>query len=386
MIERAGQTFRGAGVRSVHAEVLERQGGRVIVQLGGSLDVHSMGRLWRELEVRLRPLAVLSLEVDAAGLDFCGSGGLALLRYLKAGGFTPSAKVSVRGLSDELDHLLRFYAREQAQSNGAQGRSTPSMAELVGKSVREFATDLSQQIGFLGRIVAELTGTIFHPERLRWKEVKRLCVTAGANALPIVSMLSFLVGLIIGFEGAKPLAQFGAQIYIADMIGFAAVRELGPMITAILLAGRSGAAFAAEIGTMKVNEELAALGTMGLNPVRFLALQRIAAGILLTPILTVYTILTGVLGGTLVMLSLGFSLPVIYHQMATSVHIHDIGVGLGKSIVFGAIFSGVGCLRGFQTEDGPIAVGVSATRAVVTSIFLIILADTLFAGVTFLLS
>ena len=357
----------------------------MIVQLGGSLDVHTMGRLWRELEERLRPLEVLSLEVDAAALDFCGSGGLALVRYLNAGGFTPSAKVSVRGLSEELDHVLRFYAREE-ESNGAQSRWTPSMAELVGKSVREFASDLSQQIAFLGKMVGELTGAIFHPERLRWKELKRLCVAAGANALPIVSMLSFLVGLIIGFEGAQPLAQFGAQIYIADMVGFSAVRELGPMITAIMLAGRSGAAFAAEIGTMKVNEELAALETMGLNPVRFLALQRIAAGILLTPILTVYTILTGVLGGALVMLSLGFSLPVIFHQMATSVHLHDIGVGLGKSIVFGAIFSGVGCLRGFQTEDGPIAVGVSATRAVVTSIFLIILADTLFAGVTFLLT
>ena len=376
----------GAGLRNVHAKVREGHGGRVIVQLGGSLDVHTMGRLWRELEERLRPLEVLSLEVDAAALDFCGSGGLALVRYLNAGGFTPSAKVSVRGLSEELDHVLRFYAREEAESNGAQSRWTPSMAELVGKSVREFASDLSQQIAFLGKMVGEFTGAIFHPERLRWKELKRLCVAAGANALPIVSMLSFLVGLIIGFEGAQPLAQFGAQIYIADMVGFSAVRELGPMITAIMLAGRSGAAFAAEIGTMKVNEELAALETMGLNPVRFLALQRVAAGILLTPALTVYTILTGMLGGTLVMLSLGFSVPVIYHQMASSVHVHDIAVGLGKSVVFGAIFSGVGCLRGFQTEDGPVAVGVSATRAVVTSIFLIILADTLFAGATFLLS
>jgi len=253
-------------------------------------------------------------------------------------------------------------------------------------SVREFATDFREQLAFVGRMVAELAGAIFHPERLRGKEVKRLCVAAGANALPIVSLLSFLVGLIIGFEGAEPLAQFGAQIYIADMVGFGAVRELGPMITAVLLAGRSGAAFAAEIGTMKVNEELAALETMGLDPIRFLGLQRVAAGILLTPALTVYTMLMGVFGGTLVMLSLGFSLPVIYHEMATSVHVHDIGVGLGKSVIFGAIFSAVGCLRGFQTGEGPIAVGVSATRAVVTSIFLIILADTLFAGATFFLS
>jgi len=191
------------------------------------------------------------------------------------------------------------------------------------------------------------------------------------------------VGLIIGIEGAQPLAQFGAQIFIADMVGFGAVRELGPMMTAVMLAGRSGAAFAAEIGTMKVNEELAALVTMGLDPVRFLALQRVTAGILLTPLLTIYTMFAGLLGGTLVMVSLGFSLPVIYHQMATRVHLVDIGIGLGKSMVFGAIFSAVGCLRGFQTGQGPISVGLSATRAVVTSIFLIILADTMFAGVGF---
>jgi len=137
---------------------------------------------------------------------------------------------------------------------------------------------------------------------------------------------------------------------------------------------------------MKVDEELSALSTMGLNPMRFLALQRVAAGILLTPLLTVYTMFAGVVGGTLVLLSLGFSLPVIYHEMASRVHLEDIGIGLGKAVVFGAIFSAVGCLRGFQTGQGPIAVGVSATRAVVSSIFLIILADTVFAGAAFFLS
>ena len=368
---------------AAQAEVQAEQGGRVTVLLRGRLDVHTTGALWRELEERLRPLQAVSLEVDATELDFCGGGGLALLRYLKAGGFTPTATITVRGLGEKLDHVLRMFTGEDFESYRERTRRRLSMPEEVGRSVRTFARDLLEQVAFLGRMAAELAATILHPERLRWLEVKRLCIVAGANALPIVSLLSFLVGLIIGFEGAQPLAQFGAQIFIADMVGFGAVRELGPMMTAIMLAGRSGAAFAAELGTMKVNEELAALTTMGLDPVRFLALQRVAAGILLTPLLTVYTMFTGVLGGTLVMLSLGFSLPVIYHQMATRVHLHDIGVGLAKSVVFGAIVAGVGCLRGFQTKEGPIAVGVSATRAVVTSIFLIILADTVFAGAAF---
>lgn len=356
------------------------------VVLRGRLDVYNMGGLWRELETQLRPLKVADLEVDVTALELGGSAGLALLRYLKVGGFTPLAKVTVRGLSEESNELLEQFTEVDAWADQGEGLRHLSLPEEVARGVRDFARELREDVAFLGTMAAELGAAVFHPEHLRWGEIKRLCVTAGANALPIVSMLSFLIGLMIGFEGAPPLAQFGAQIFIADMVGYGAVRELGPMMTAIMLAGRSGAAFAAELGTMKVNEELAALTTMGLEPVRFLALQRVAAGILLTPILTVYTMFAGLLGGTLVMMSLGFPISTIYHQMATRVHLVDIGVGLGKSVVFGLIFSGVGCLRGLQTGEGPIAVGVSATRAVVSSIFLIILADTVFAGASFLLS
>ena len=369
----------------VQAEVRALAGGRVSVRLCGSLDVHTMGGLWRELEARLRPLKGVALEVDATALHLCGGDGLALLRYLKMGGFAPMANVTVRGLNEDLDQLLRSFADEDAEAPRTGPRRAPSAPEEIGASARGFARDLREQVAFLGTMAAELAAALLHPERLRWKEVKRLCITAGANALPIVSLLSLLVGLMIGFESAGPLAQFGAQIFIANMVGFGAVRELGPMMTAIMLAGRSGAAFAAEIGTMKVNEELAALTTMGLDPIRFLALQRVAAGTILTPLLTVYTMFAGMVGGTLVMLGLGFSIPEVYNQMATQVHLHDLRFGLCKSVVFGAIFSAVGCLRGFQTGKGPIAVGVSATRAVVSSILLIILADTVFAAAGFLL-
>ena len=370
---------------AVQAEVQAREGGRVTVVLRGTLDVQTMGGLWRELERRLAGLKVVALEVDATALHLYGGGGLALLRFLKTGGFTPRANVTVRGLDEDLDQLLLLFTDENSEVASTGHRRTLSLPEEFGASARGFARDLREQVAFLGNMAAELAGAMLHPERFRWKEVKRLCIAAGANALPIVSLLSLLVGLMIGFESAGPLAQFGGQIFIANMVGFGAVRELGPMMTAIMLAGRSGAAFAAEIGTMKVNEELAALTTMGLDPIRFLALQRVTAGMVLTPLLTVYSMFAGIMGGTLLMLSLGFSIPEIYHQMTTQVHLHDIGFGLGKSAVFGVIFSAVGCLRGFQTGQGPIAVGASATRAVVTSILLIILADTVFAGAGFLL-
>lgn len=365
------------------AEAKMQADGRVSVRLYGSLDIDSMGNLWRDLDERLRPLQAHTLEVDASSLDVRGGGGLALLQYLKAGGFAPGAKVNLCGLRPELDEILRAHAGLELGEQQGQDRP-PSALQLIGTAVRGLVIEFREQLAFLGAMTREIAGALIHPERLRWTEVTRLCIAAGANALPIVTLLSFLIGLIIGFEGAQPLAQFGAQIFIADMVGFAAVRELGPMMTAIMLAGRSGAAFAAEIGTMKIDEELAALTAMGLDPMRFLALQRVAAGILLTPVLTLYTMFTGILGGTLVMMSLGFSLTAIYHEMASRLCVSDIGIGLGKSVAFGLIFSSVGCLRGFQTGQGPIAVGLAATRAVVSSIFLIIFADTIFAAAEFL--
>ena len=364
------------------AEVQAQENGLVTVALRGALDVNTMGGLWRELEARLRPLKVVTLEVDASDLQLCGSGGLALLRYLKTGGFTPKANVTVRGLAENLDQLLLLFADDDPEPPRP---APPALPEEIGAAARNFARDLREQVSFLGTMAAELAGACVHLKRFRWKEVKRLCIAAGANALPIVSLLSFVIGLVIAFDSAAPLAKFGAQIFIANTIGYSAVRELGPLMTAVMLAGRSGAAFAAEIGTMKVNEELAALTTMGLDPIRFLALQRVTAGIILTPLLTIYSMFASVLGGALVMLSLGFSMTEIYVQMATQVQLGDIAMGLGKSVVFGVIFSAVGCLRGFQTGQGPIAVGVSATRAVVSSILLVIIADAVFSGAGFIL-
>jgi phospholipid/cholesterol/gamma-HCH transport system permease protein len=218
---------------------------------------------------------------------------------------------------------------------------------------------------------------------MRWPEVLRVIEQAGVNALPIVALISLLVGLIIAFEAAQPLAQFGAQIFIANMMGLLMVRELGPLMTAILLAGRSGSAFAAELGTMKVNEELNALETMGLDPVCFLVVQRICASIVLAPLLTAFSMLMGLAGGILVMLSLGFPLSSILSQLASTLTAKDVVVGTLKGVVFGGLVSGVGCLRGLQTRKGPAAVGESTTRAVVAGILLIVLADALFSVVIY---
>jgi phospholipid/cholesterol/gamma-HCH transport system permease protein len=355
------------------------------VILHGRLDANTVADCWSELRP-LRLAAISTLEVDATGLRFCDSAGLALLHYLNLGRMAPQAAVSVIGLEPELDKLFRGFTPADYQAfHQPLRKSRPSLPEEVGNAVSKITTDLREQVEFLGSVTGKLPLTLLDRKQMRWSEVRRVFESAGANAVPIVSLVSTLVGLIIAFESAQPLAQFGAQIYVANMIGLVMVRELGPLLAAILLAGRSASAFAAELGTMKVNEELNALETFGLDPMRFLVLQRITAGILLTPLLTFYATFMGILGGVAITIGLGFPLSLVLHQLSSSIHLSDVALGAAKGIVFGAIVSAVGCMRGLQTQQGPSAVGVSTTRAVVTSILLIIIADAVFSVIFFFL-
>ncbi len=222
---------------------------------------------------------------------------------------TPGATVSVSGLETGLEQIFRGFTQEDYEAFRPPTRvKCHPLPEEVGCAVRQAASDLRDQVEFLGSITGNLLPTLLNRKRMRWPEVRRVFESAGANAVPIVSLVSILVGMIIAFEAAQPLAQFGAQIFVVNMIGLVMVRELGPLLAAVLLAGRSGSAFAAEIGTMKVNEELDALQTLGLDPIRFLVIQRITAAILLTPLLTFYASFLGVVGGVLVALCLGFPL------------------------------------------------------------------------------
>ncbi len=354
---------------AAQAELHPGPGGRVTLVLRGRLDAQTTGACWRDLERRLRPSQITSLEIDVSALNVRGGIGMSLLSYVCMGGMTPGAAVTLRGLQPELQETLDTL-RVADLSAFHHPPVKPPLPQEVGHATRAVLRDLSAQIAFLGRAAAALASVALSPKLLRWHAVKRIFETAGVNALPVVSMISFLVGLIIASETAHRLASFGAQILVAGIVGFSSIRDLGPLVTAILLAGRSGSAFAAELGTMKINEELDALSTMGLDPVRFLVVPRLVAGILLMPLLTLYAMFMGIAGGALVMKVLGFSLQEVFNEMAASITLGDIGLGLSKSLIFGIIVAGVGCLRGLQTGSGAMAVGISTTRAVVTSILL----------------
>lgn len=367
------------------AEVREEGGGRVTVVLRGFLDAQTTAACWRVLEKQLRGRQVTSLDIDASQLALSGGIGMALLSYLEAGRMTPGAKTTLHGLKKELREVVELFPADELPSPRAEPSLPTRVVEEAGAAAKSFVGDLRDQTAFIGAVITALPLTLLRPKRMRWREVRTVMEKAGANALPVISLFSFLVGLVLALEADEPLRKFGAQIFIADMIGFSALRDTGPLVTAIMLAGRSGSAFAAELGTMKVNEELDALTTMGLDPIQFLVLQRIVAALLLTPLLTLYAMLMSILGGVLVMRFLGFPPLMIYHEIVARVKLTDFGVGLEKAAIFGLIIGGIGCLRGLQTDQGPSAVGVSTTRSVVASIILVILADTLFSLVEYLL-
>src|ERR1700677_3309867 len=309
--------------------------GHARVVLTGWLDGESVLKCWNQLVGNLPVAKITTLEVDVAGLQFCDDAGLALLRYLNMGKMTPSASVSMLGLQGEIkDDFQRFTPEDYENFRAPGPKKTCSLPVEVGNEVAQVSTDLRGQVVFLGDVVANLPPTMMSRKRMRWPEVRHIFEQAGANAVPIISLISFLVGLIIAFETSQPLAQFGAQIYVANMIGLIMVRELGPLLAAVLFAGRSGSAFAAEIGTMRVNEELDALQTLGLDPIRFLVVQRIMAAVLLTPLLTLYATFLGITGGVLVAFGLGYKWSLIFHQLTASLRVSDIIFGLTKGVVF----------------------------------------------------
>jgi phospholipid/cholesterol/gamma-HCH transport system permease protein len=251
-----------------------------------------------------------------------------------------------------------------------------SLLVRLGQSVLDITEATHALLIFLGQVALAFGQFIRGRARFRAVDLWLIVQASGAQALPIVSLISFLVGLILAFMGANQLRQFGAQIYVANLVGLSMAREMGAMMTGIIMAGRTGAAFAAQLGTMVVNQETDALVTMGLNPVEFLVVPRMLALMLMVPLLCIYADLVGILGGAIVgvgMLHLGVAQ--YYQQTLSALHLMDFVVGLIKGTVFGVLIALAGCLRGMQCGRSASAVGAAATSAVVTGIVWIIVFD-----------
>jgi phospholipid/cholesterol/gamma-HCH transport system permease protein len=354
--------------------------GKSVIALSGHLDLAATSTVWKTLKSSLSTSVPREIEVDANGLTYCDGGGISVLLYLQR--FASSLKIpyQLKGLAADYEKLLNLYPLEKlADSQTTEPKNARVFAEETGKAFVEILREWRDQVAFLGELSVVMFKTCLKPGTLRIKDLLITVDASGVRAVPIVVIMGVLVGLIMAFQGAVMMAQFGAEIYIADFVGKTVTRELGPLITAILFAGRTGSAFAAELGTMKVNEEIDAFTTMGLDPVRFLVVPRVIAATLMTPLLTIYANLAGIAGGAVVMVGLGYPLVTYVNRLTSIVTTTDFVGGLAKSLVFGLLVAASGCLCGLRTGDGASAVGNSATRAVVSSILLIILADGLFA-------
>ena len=252
------------------------------------------------------------------------------------------------------------------------------MLAEVGKTVLHGLKDAKGLVYFVGEAILAVVALLRGKARFRPVDMVLCIQEAGPSALPIVTLISLLVGLILAFVGAVQLSMFGAQIYIADLVGLGTVREMGALMTAVIMSGRTGAAYAAQLGTMNVNSEIDALKTMGISPVEFLVLPRILALVLMMPLLALYADLMGIIGGALVTVSaFDVSLIQYYNETRRAVHLHDFGIGIGKSLVFAMLIAVAGCMRGMQCGRSASAVGDAATAAVVNSIVYIVVADSL---------
>ena len=361
---------------------LHQRGESAVLVLSGSLDLETAAGARRRVQAALRASSATGFDVDASGIDRGDTSGMSLLYELAEGRLTRGVRARVTGLRPELAKLLAAFPSKEALEGLDLPPPKRTMLEEVGAATQSLGRDVRVQLWFLGGAAQGFAAAVRSSRAMRWGEVAVVLEKAGCNAVPIVSLISLLTGVIIAFEVSQPLSMFGAKAFTADIIGIVMVREFSPIFTAIVLAGRSGSAFAAEIGTMKVNEELDALSTMGLEPIRFLVVQRVLAGTLLAPPLTAFSMLAGVSGGLFVMVAMGFPLAEVWSHVTASLHVADVLVGTLKAVVFGGVVAALGCLRGMQTKEGPSAVGDSATRAVVAGILMIIVVDAVFAVLT----
>lgn len=370
--------------RTVTAESSLREG-ELTLRLAGWMDAHTVSGIWEKNLQELSRQKPHQLIVDATGVDYCDGAGIAMIVALRRAAGEVKLRVEVRGLKPQFQTLLEMYDLGAA-SDLKVARPVPShLPEDVGRAAVHLWRDMAALIQFVGELAVALWLAAKHPRKVRWRDALLVAENAGANALPIVALISFLLGLIMAFQSAVPMRQFGVEIFVADLVALSMLRELGPLMTAIILAGRSGSAFAAEIGTMKVNEEIDALTTMGLDPVRFLVVTRVIAVVTIMPLLTVFSNLMGLIGGSVVLLSMDYPLVTYVQQVLGAVQLKDLLSGMAKSVVFGVLVAGIGCLRGLQTRTGASAVGLSTTSAVVSGIVLIVLADGVFSVVFYYL-
>lgn len=356
--------------------------GAAAVQIEGRLTFAEAGALWTELSPGVESVGKgQRLDFDMSKVEVIDGGSMALLVQLRALLHRRGAASEFIGAGDLAQKLIHLY-RGDVRVGKRKKRRAPGLLAQVGTSTLAIVDEFKHVFGFFGHALVATLAVIAKPRSANWREVAPTMERAGADAVPIVILINFLVGLVMAFQGAVQLKQFGANIYVADLVGLSICREMGPLMTAIILCGRSGAAFAAEIGSMKVSEEIDALRTMGFGPMRFLVLPRTVALMLVMPLLTLLGDAVGMLGGLVVGLgTLDLTLVGYLNETQKALGLWDVFSGTLKSVVFAMVISLIACQQGLATSGGAQGVGKRTTSAVVSILFALILADAAFTVV-----
>jgi phospholipid/cholesterol/gamma-HCH transport system permease protein len=346
-----------------------------IVRVKGRLEFNEAVAIWSEANKLLRSQASARVDFDLSEVTSVDGAAMALLVHVRHRLGDEGKLSEFVGASPNVQDIVHLYEgdvhlptrkRRKAESTLSQiGRST---LEIIGEAQRVFA--------FFGQMILSAISTIRAPGSANWKELTPTMERTGADAVPIVVLINFLIGFVMAFQGAVQLKQFGANIFVADLVGASMTRELGPLMTAIIVCGRSGAAFAAELGSMKVSEEIDALRTMGFETMRYLVLPRTLALVLVMPVLTLLADLVGILGGLVVgLMSLDLTISGYIIETRKALNLWDVYSGLIKSVVFALAIALIACQQGLATTGGAEGVGRRTTSSVVTILFSLILLD-----------
>ncbi len=357
---------------------LRQKEGRLHVCVGGDWRIATPQRpTVGEVILALEESRIDQVVIEDGGIQAWDSALLLFVEQLREYCQRRGIALDCRALPEGVRRLLTL-ATAVTPTTTARTGGTPGWLERVGLQTLNLLDQTQAFVRFIGETALALARLVRGRARFRLPDLWLLLQECGPGALPIVTLIALLMGLILAYVGALQLQMFGAQIYVANLVGLGTLREMGAMMTAVIMAGRTGAAYAAQLGTMQVNEEIDALKTLGLSPMEFLVLPRMIALIVMVPLLTLYADLVGLLGGGLAAVSV-FDLTVLEYvtQTRTALSFQDLGVGLIKAAVFGILIATAGCLRGIQCRRSAQAVGEATTSAVVSAIVAIVVADSL---------
>ncbi len=347
----------------------------------GAWTIHGINKLERDLPFQVQPQRTIQ-TIDASAIIRMDTGGAWLFQQLIAmlRQQQPARSISLVGLVHGHQRLLQLVISHNKEEQQSLVTSTPCLLERIGRLVWAHIEETLSLLAFIGETSLYFLRSIAHPSRIRWQPFFSSLQTAGINALPIIGLLIFLVGVVLAYQGGIQLRHYGANIFIVELVTLTMVRELAPMMAAIIIAGRTGSAITAQIGTMRVTEEIDALRTLGIPPMEQLVLPKIFALILALPLLTVFADIVGILGGMVMSRAL---LDVEFREFAERipqvVSLSSFLIGVGKAPVFAIIVAIVGCHQGFRVRGGAESVGRHTTASVVQTIFLVIIADAIFS-------